>query len=146
MWLCISIHVPAWGTTIYMRMLLKSFIFQSTFPRGERRYIKCKMGFFKNFNPRSRVGNDMNDYDMDMIREEFQSTFPRGERQPYLVNQQLIDNFNPRSRVGNDLFLLPFLSSNTISIHVPAWGTTAKTYKFSIYIYTFLYKLVFFAI
>lgn len=33
-----------------------------------------------------------------------------------------------------------------ISIHVPAWGTTAKTYKFSIFIYTFLYKLVFFAI
>ena len=121
----ISIHVPAWGTTVY-------------------HFCRCDNQI--DFNPRSRVGNDMNDYDMDMIREEFQSTFPRGERQPYLVNQQLIDNFNPRSRVGNDLFLLPFLSSNTISIHVPAWGTTAKTYKFSIYIYTFLYKLVFFAI
>ena len=41
--------------------------------------------------------------------------------------------------------VLPALVSS-ISIHVPAWGTTAKTYKFSIYIYTFLYKLAFFAI
>ena len=54
----ISIHVPAWGTTI------------ETVP------ITSGSG---DFNPRSRVGNDriMLDRHPDM---EFQSTFPRGER------------------------------------------------------------------
>ena len=32
--------------------------------------------------------------------------------------------FNPRSRTGNDLFSLPDLEGLTVSIHVPARGTT----------------------
>ena len=76
--------------------------FQSTFPRGERREPMPWLRINKNFNPRSRVGNDV--YQLPESREtiisihvpawgttlmwqqareqatEFQSTFPRGER------------------------------------------------------------------
>ena len=33
----ISIHVPAWGTTIFFSASVRPLLFQSTFPRGERR-------------------------------------------------------------------------------------------------------------
>ena len=78
------------------------FEFQSTFPRGERRLTVQKLGQNKNFNPRSRVGNDSqgvtciapwedfnprsrvgNDGRSSWYTyrgKEFQSTFPRGER------------------------------------------------------------------
>ena len=57
----------------------------------------------KDFNPRSRVGNDsLSGWDFKS-KIEFQSTFPRGERH------------RPYNRLSS--FWL-------ISIHVPAWGTT----------------------
>ena len=37
----------------------------------------------------------------------------------------LLRYFNPRSRVGNDNAVSFFFSDIGISIHVPAWGTTA---------------------
>ena len=76
----ISIHVPAWGTTISGQKPQQASIFQSTFPRGERLIVAF----------------------ISMFGWEFQSTFPRGERQ----NQAKI------------------ASGSSISIHVPAWGTT----------------------
>ena len=33
----ISIHVPAWGTTKLEKKFIIGHLFQSTFPRGERR-------------------------------------------------------------------------------------------------------------
>ena len=55
----------------------------------------------------------------------FQSTFPRGER-PSLDDIPLqTQDFNPRSRVGNDRVIYSISSISRISIHVPAWGTTA---------------------
>ena len=57
----------------------------------------------------------------------FQSTFPRGER-PDLYNVlDVLYDFNPRSRVGNDVILVFSEIFVTISIHVPAWGTTSLT-------------------
>ena len=38
----ISIHVPAWGTTLTVRMNILTHIFQSTFPRGERRAMPAE--------------------------------------------------------------------------------------------------------
>ena len=106
----ISIHVPAWGTTICIVIIADSIVFQSTFPRGERRYA----GIYRK------------------IHEPFQSTFPRGER-PGRGNQKITkQHFNPRSRVGNDdrRFRKGYMAS--ISIHVPAWGTTANFNNFSL--------------
>ena len=57
----------------------------------------------------------------------FQSTFPRGERPKVSIKSGQGVDFNPRSRVGNDhkqVFCSSYLS---ISIHVPAWGTTRCT-------------------
>ena len=100
--LMISIHVPAWGTTVELNERNSFQRFQSTFPRGERRF-----------------------YSLDRIqRLEFQSTFPRGERLYLTPLRTIIPNFNPRSRVGNDGYLALAFQANYISIHVPAWGTT----------------------
>ena len=55
----ISIHVPAWGTTEKNRLTQHlDMIFQSTFPRGERPLHDRAYLLLRNFNPRSRVGND----------------------------------------------------------------------------------------
>ena len=58
----ISIHVPAWGTTVSDGVTV-------TYP--------------SDFNPRSRVGNDVSELDTFFTPKIFQSTFPRGER-PHL--------------------------------------------------------------
>ncbi len=98
----ISIHVPAWGTTI------------CTGYSGKVSYISIHVpawgttAFIAHFCP-------------PIV---FQSTFPRGERRLYILWKSVI-YFNPRSRVGNDCSYCSFLPSNRISIHVPAWGTTA---------------------
>ncbi len=56
----ISIHVPAWGTTADVS--------------------KTDSTFQKDFNPRSRVGNDVIWFSGLLTVLKFQSTFPRGER------------------------------------------------------------------
>ena len=144
----ISIHVPAWGTTLRTLELMSILRFQSTFPRGERPRKDTVRFILDNFNPRSRVGNDncrtkrrrvCARFQSTFPRGErlllrrrclknsvFQSTFPRGERRPKAVSGPSPENFNPRSRVGNDgncssVRMFPF-----ISIHVPAWGTTGE--------------------
>ena len=77
----ISIHVPAWGTTVGRYSTKAKAIFQSTFPRGERHSATIPM----------------------IVGMAFQSTFPRGERQSSaMAMMSAAPDFNPRSRVGND--------------------------------------------
>ena len=60
----ISIHVPSWGTTLSHSASGAFILFQSTFPRGERRQgSACLIPFSR-----------------------FQSTFPRGERRQIFTN------------------------------------------------------------
>ena len=54
----ISIHVPSWGTTQCLANTRRMRLFQSTFPRGERRRRWICSTEEGNFNPRSLVGND----------------------------------------------------------------------------------------
>ena len=107
----------------------------------------CKHIF--NFNPRSRVGNDLSEIVIrsysgfisihvpawgttvkrsldEIIDTLFQSTFPRGERLNYRVQCRSHFYFNPRSRVGNDKIGDTLWWISDISIHVPAWGTTNR--------------------
>ena len=147
----ISIHVPAWGTTFtpetvrlgstdfnprsrvgndddFQYILAIPYIFQSTFPRGERLMVLPS----------------------HIHLAEFQSTFPRGERLHVHSEHNGYDYFNPRSRVGNDDVVKQATGVSTIfqstfprgerhyaekehrgpaiSIHVPAWGTTEFGY------------------
>ena len=98
----ISIHVPSWGTTIFTRRQPPCILFQSTFPRGERRHR----------------------YQILRTKNRFQSTFPRGERRTGGSQAVAACNFNPRSLVGNDGLHFHRDWRRFISIHVPSWGTT----------------------
>ena len=82
--------------------LAKAYEFQSTFPRGERRECSCHTCKDHDFNPRSRVGNDL----------------LHRRRQFYL---QISIHVPAWGTTG-----IAYLRVNTIgiSIHVPAWGTT----------------------
>ena len=121
----ISIHVPAWGTTHVQRLRPVNYaVFQSTFPRGERRRETKKAMFgwaFQSTFPRG----ERRSLSCIFIHDElFQSTFPRGERQNVCRLFLIFCHFNPRSRVGNDAIALIPPIIPPISIHVPAWGTT----------------------
>ena len=147
----ISIHAPARGATLADNVTGNSIVFQSTLPRGERRFTVHRLWF---------------------NRCEFQSTLPRGERLDkrysaysvgiisihapargatffyYSITFQKIyfnprsregsdcvpsvtlassSNFNPRSREGSDeLSMHDYIALSIISIHAPARGATEK--------------------
>ena len=108
--------------------------------------VKIKVSFPTNFNPRSRVGNDLSIPQVCIYNIQFQSTFPRGERRYFKIRElrkrqfqstfprgerrcknwiySVTENFNPRSRVGNDKRRSLRRLGWKISIHVPPWGTT----------------------
>ena len=102
--------------------------FQSTPPRGERRYDGIKIapmyvisihapargatvlvrGFSNNycdFNPRPREGSDLVCTCLRIPTREFQSTPPRGERHRLLPIDGSRHYFNPRPREGSDVGL-----------------------------------------
>ena len=141
-----------------LNMVQPLLLFQSAFPRGERLASERHLRLFLYFNPRSRVGNDRIGFTFShaggtisihvpawgttnmgldsFTKKIFQSTFPRGERQH--TGKRLTckyHNFNPRSRVGNDCRFLNTHRFHVISIHVPAWGTTANFHKYSLLFY-----------
>ena len=125
---CISIHVPAWGTTIPAGVCSSMSLFQSTFPRGERllsTFQKYRRYYISIHVPawgttrNLRLQRDRGEISIHVpawgttdtncqnsAKNEFQSTFPRGERQ------------RPETREHRQ---------RPISIHVPAWGTTNMT-------------------
>ena len=76
----VSIHVPARGTTLEDYIDACEFMFQSTFPQGERQRRNRKLGLRSCFNPRSRKGNDWAWRRSSADTSWFQSTFPQGER------------------------------------------------------------------
>ena len=96
--------VTAWGTTRTPRHIINMMVISIHVPAwGTTRESAVCMRLTTHFNPRSRVGNDVSLY-------------------PTLLS---LVYFNPRSRVGNDFPAYPFAEIIQISIHVPAWGTTA---------------------
>ena len=102
---CISIHVPAWGTTVIAREVTMSIF---------------------DFNPRSRVGND-NSVPFKSICITISIHVPAwGTTSAVRTRKGFQEYFNPRSRVGNDWHTSSLaFDVSEISIHVPAWGTTS---------------------
>ena len=120
--------------------------FQSTFPRGERRFLRGGSRLVSYFNPRSLVGNDVlrraacpllfyfnprslvgNDGNQNIRRNQNGNFNPRslvGNDCHCLRWNVRKSHFNPRSLVGNDFWRGGNNIFNTISIHVPSWGTT----------------------
>ena len=97
----ISIYVPTWGTTSAATIDSLISSFQSTSPRGGRRYSSNLPSRKIYFNPRPHVGDDFRWVRHAEI-QVFQSTSPRRGR-----------------RVWLEVFRF-----EVISIHVPTWGTT----------------------
>ena len=104
--IAVSIHVPARGTTGIAAVIATLWnTFQSTFPQGERPGSRPSPSWRLNrFNPRSRKGNDCS----------------------ISVSHHMSNSFNPRSRKGNDTDSVSVLFHITVSIHVPARGTTQQ--------------------
>ncbi len=111
----------------------------------------CFIG--KNFNPRSRVGNDDKMANQEKMLRLFQSTFPCWERRYALDTYNVSDLFQSTFPcwerltdvaakavtvkisihvpvLGTTSQLPEELKEEAISIHVPVLGTTAKQYIF----------------
>ena len=122
--------------------------FQSTFPRGERRFLpiffadllmisihvpawgttgitRYRYVLQTNFNPRSRVGNDGKAGRKGVHTCYFNPRSRVGNDSIKRRQKHFCDYFNPRSRVGNDRRVTTSCTRKKISIHVPAWGTTS---------------------
>ena len=145
-------------------MLLPAFsassIFQSTFPRGERR-CACRFIDFRHlisihvptwgttsapkvafsgpplFQSTFPRGERLSPPRNASSNKSFQSTFPRGERRntslQFVVIYRTFQSTFPRGER-----LIPYFSigySISISIHVPTWGTTANFHKYSLLFY-----------
>ena len=122
----ISIHVPAWGTTGLLYSMYKytaNFNPRSRVGNDIKRTEVVSVGGY--FNPRSRVGNDAEQIIFRHSAKEFQSTFPRGERRLRMVVCCVVVFISIHVPAwGTTLIPLKKLFFGNISIHVPAWGTT----------------------
>ena len=150
----VSIHAPAWGAT--HRGIGGVSIpcrFQSTHPRGVRRYQNrydeyrwhvsihapawgatlpppARPPAGTGFNPRTRVGCDLHGKKSPSSKGTFQSTHPRGVRpRSRPAADPRGDRFNPRTRVGCDIVcVFVRAEADHVSIHAPAWGATRGSY------------------
>ena len=100
--------------------------FQSTFPRGERRFLRGGSRLVSYFNPRSLVGNDVLRRAACPLLFYFNPRSLVGNDGNQNIRRNQNGNFNPRSLVGNDSFLIVQAPRFFISIHVPSWGTTEE--------------------
>ena len=122
----ISIHAPTRGATWVSLVPISFLLFQSTLPRGERRYMNSLRQRSKEFQSTLPRGERrIIPYD-PLDGNTFQSTLPRGERLLPSTISMMTLNFNPRSHEGSDTAhqsLLSFLGR--ISIHAPTRGATS---------------------
>src|SRR5690606_34214189 len=79
----------------------------------------------RRFNPRSRVGSDVN---KNILRDVICCFNPRsrvGSDEMVTPLPCLVRSFNPRSRVGSDMLPMYLTKEEAeVSIHAPAWGAT----------------------
>ena len=99
----ISIHVPAWGTTVRLwavHYYLEISIHVPAWGTTQIPLLICSQHY--NFNPRSRVGNDSIPFSPLMETSNFNPRSRVGNDDSNDCKPHTIINFNPRSRVGND--------------------------------------------
>ena len=75
------------------------------------------------FNPRSRKGNDLEE-EKGQLQNSFNPRSRKGNDTTVSCLEPICICFNPRSRKGNDVFIYNLFDEVTVSIHVPARGTT----------------------
>ncbi len=121
----VSIHAPAWGATMADGHSAVLIEFQSTRPRGARLFTTLRRLIRLSFNPRARVGRDIDTLKASMPDVEFQSTRPRGARLPPLdriVGLVMFQSTRPRGARPSLRITAKYWS--VVSIHAPAWGAT----------------------
>ena len=101
-------------------------IFQSTFPRGERRFTKIGRCSYVDFNPRSHEGNDKRHMKAEYLDVNFNPRSHEGNDRAKPVWRIGRVDFNPRSHEGNDDGIVDAVDLFEISIHVPTRGTTHR--------------------
>jgi len=120
----VSIHAPAWGATSCGTASWRTWVFQSTRPRGARRFQLLLHGRGDVVSIHAPAWGATMASAVDDGWLEFQSTRPRGARQRCARHRAANRCFNPRARVGRDVELGHLLQVAVVSIHAPAWGAT----------------------
>ena len=145
----VSIHAPAWGAThpppwccrdrdgfnprtrvgcdqTLSLHMPRVKMFQSTHPRGVRRFLRSYDSLHCCFNPRTRVGCDCACTCRMISSCMFQSTHPRGVRRnniPRTPKWTSVSIHAPAwGATQGGVILQP---TAPVSIHAPAWGATA---------------------
>ena len=104
-------------------------MFQSTFPQGERRLSHSRRYHPHSFNPRSRKGNDVDNY-VDKYSLIVSIHVPaRGTTNTFSSNatEEIVSIHVPAR--GTTAQRLIKVGHFTVSIHVPARGTTLENWK-----------------
>ena len=144
----VSIHAPTWGATPELAKEVAPLLFQSTHPRGVRRWLaypaKQELKFqsthprgvrhkqgrgcdiaHKSFNPRTHVGCDYSPVSPMNRPLLFQSTHPRGVRHSEtqgVFGTIKFQSTHPRGVRQCDR--QDFMRGVAVSIHAPTWGAT----------------------
>ena len=120
-----------------MLCLSATFKFQSTLPRGERRFNSAICGIVTDFNPRSHGGSDNNYLWLLILCHEISIHAPTGGATYCSALQNAVQpNFNPRSHGGSDIKAKQSLSfvkqfQSTLprgERHVPCCGGKSSLY------------------
>ena len=103
-------------------------LFQSTFPRGERRSLLRDPLDSMHFNPRSHVGNDYVVSDSSVPDTSISIHVPTwGTTKGFFFVLKFIGISIHVPTWGTTHVNIPFSIDEIISIHVPTWGTTTAT-------------------
>ncbi len=123
-WILFQSTRPSRGETRARPRNIVSNAFQSTRPRGARRFSIAILSPPKNFNPLAREGRDKMYASNAAVREISIHSPARGETDAWLWHRGRADYFNPLAREGRDSSCTPSHNFDAISIHSPARGET----------------------
>ena len=76
------------------------------------------------FNPRSRMGSDIDSGDLQPLWEVSIHAPAWGATGMSKKSRNPVTRFNPRSRMGSDGYKIKNWGKLIVSIHAPAWGAT----------------------
>ena len=100
-------------------------MFQSTRPRGARRFRSADQYRHCLFQSTRPYGARRNDANGNIAPDKFQSTRPRGARRDLLDDCKMADQFqSTRPRGARPLEVIHTRFDLDVSIHAPAWGAT----------------------
>ena len=107
-----------------MRENIRTSVFQSTLPHGERRTPNQGSCDHETISIHAPTRGATQALRTDCIVKQFQSTLPHGERPCCSSSTANRSYFNPRSHTGSDEKGRALCEEERISIHAPTRGAT----------------------